>query len=373
MTVASTITDLGALIDAERPTRVMLFTGGASYAASGAAHAVDAQLASVEVLHVANVTPNPTIEEIEAAIALYRSTPPDLVLAIGGGSVIDLAKSVRLLAVQDADARAIVVDEFAIETQPVPMVAVPTTSGTGSEATHFSVVYVDGRKHSLAHEWGRPTSAIVDPTLSYSMPPSVTAETGLDALAQAIESLWSVRSTDASVLDARTAMHLAVEHLHRAVHDPTPASRAAMSDASHRAGRAIDITTTTAPHALSYAFTSRYGVPHGHAVALTLGAVLEYNGGVTEADCNDPRGVDHVRTTVAEVAAALGADSAHGGRMAWERLVRSLGLQTDLASLGVDGETERISIADAVDSERLSGNPREFSPEALRSLILALG
>ncbi|MGI9667505.1 MAG: phosphonoacetaldehyde reductase [Acidimicrobiia bacterium] len=370
--VEGAIAGIADIVTGLAPDTVMLFTGGASFASSGAATPINAALASSTVIHISDVEPNPTIGAVQTAVDRYRAASPELIIAVGGGSVIDLAKSVRLLAPQPRDAKSIVLDGRGITLPPVPMVAIPTTAGTGSEATHFSVVYVDRKKHSLAHEWGRPSKSILDPELTYSVPPRITAETGLDALSQAIESLWSVRSTDASSIHASRALTLAANHLEPAVRAPTPEHRRAMCEASHLAGLAIDVTTTTAPHALSYTFTSRYGVPHGHAVALTLGAVLEHNAAVTEQDCADPRGPAFVRSRIEQISSALGASSASDARSRWDDLARSVGLATDLGSLGVKSDASRDAIADAVDTLRLSGNPRTLTPQSLRALIRSL-
>lgn len=368
--------DLGRLeqITAEvDPKSVLLFTGAHSYRSSGAAATIDPLVRSFTNARITDIEPNPTIEAVEAACVIHAETGPDLIIAVGGGSVIDLAKGVGALAPQTRPPRDIVLDGGrGIDHPGVPLVAIPTTAGTGSETTHFAVVYVDGRKYSLSHEFVRPDHVILDPTLTYTLPPAITAATGLDALSQAIESYWSVHSSELSTGYAASAMDLASKHLSEAVHHPDAESRLGMCEASHLAGRAIDITTTTAPHALSYTLTSEFGVPHGTAVALTLGAVLEHNAGVNEEDCNDQRGVDHVRSRVEDVVALFGASDASSARAAIERLVASLGLPSSLSEVGAGSAQARRRIAESVDGQRLSGNPRSFTPDQLRSLVDSL-
>ncbi len=368
----SELADVADIVRHTAPRQVMLFTGGSSYLESGAADLIDSALDGIALTRVSDVAPNPTIEAIESAIDRHTDTSPDLIVAVGGGSVIDLAKSVRVLAPQPTPPLDIILaGGSGIAIRPVPLIAIPTTAGTGSEVTHFSVVYVDGTKHSLAHEWVRPDHAVLDPTLTYSASPNTTAVTGLDALTQAIESLWSARSTETSMTCAREAMRLAIENLHTAVVNPDPSARAAMARAAHLAGHAIDETTTTAPHALSYHLTSTYGIPHGHAVALTLGAVLEFNSQTTDADCVDDRGSTHVRTVIAEVADALGSPVSDA-RAAWGSFVSSLGLETSLTRLGVPAGESRDRMARSVNTERLAGNPRHFSASALSELVASL-
>src|SRR3712207_9423070 len=131
-------------------------------------------------------------------------------MGVGGGTALDIAKSVRLLAAQGSDPRRCVTGAEPITARGVPLIAVPTTAGSGSEATQFAVVYIDGVKHSLDHPWVRPDYSVVDPALSLGLPAAIAASTGMDALAHAIESYWSVRSTDESRRYAADAISLAM-------------------------------------------------------------------------------------------------------------------------------------------------------------------
>ncbi len=167
-------------------------------------------------------------------------------------------------------------------------------------------------------------------------------------------------------------MQLAVANLARAVHSPDDASRLEMSEAAHLAGHAIDITTTTAPHALSYTLTSDFGVAHGNAVAMTLGAVLEYNAGVTEEDCADPRGVAYVRSRIETVMSLFDTSDPSDARAAIESFVDSLGLPVSLSAVGAGSPDARRRIAESVNTQRLSGNPRSLSAERIRALVDSL-
>lgn len=367
--VVDGVSRLGGVVARADAKRVLLFTGGASYESSGAAAAIEPILRGLEVERISSVTPNPTLEEVELAVARHRAFNPELVIAAGGGSVIDLAKAVRLLATQEAQPRDVVTGLTEVMPAETPLIAIPTTSGTGSEATHFAVVYVDGVKFSLAHESARPDFAILDPLLTYTLPPSLTAITGLDALSQAMESLWSVKSTPESQSIARRSLRLSRSAIATAVHRPSPQSRADMFEAAHLSGEAIDISMTTASHALSYVLTTDHEVPHGHAVALTLGAVLEYNAGVTPEDCLDPRGVRHVTGVIDEILAILGASDPTSGRRTVEELVASLGLEPTLEGVGAGSQEARLRIAQSVNPQRLANNPRRLTSAGLVELI----
>ncbi|MEN8114242.1 MAG: phosphonoacetaldehyde reductase [Actinomycetota bacterium] len=366
------IDTLRPLIDSADPAAVLVFTGGRSYKGSGAASVVDDALHGRSVSFIRDIPADPDAGNVNDAISVFRSEPPDLVIAIGGGSVIDLAKAVRVLAPITRDAALFLTGERSIQHPGPPMIAVPTTAGTGSEATRYAVFTVGGQKRPMAHEHLLPESVILDPELTYSLPPAVTASTGLDALAQAMESMWSTRSTDASYSDARTALRLALDHLENAVHSPTPESRAAMCAAAHLAGRAIDVSATTAPHALSFHLTTEYGVPHGHAVALTLGATLEYNAAVSDADCADRRGSDHVRTAMADVLDLLGVATPEEGRHLLDLLVGDLALEPTLAGVGVVSTDQRRRLAASASPIRMATNPRRFDEPSLQELIASI-
>ena len=150
-----------------------------------------------------------------------------------------------------------------------PLVCIPTTAGTGSEATHFAVIYVDGKKKSIASQQLLPDVVILDPQLTDNMPAYVSACSGFDALCQA--TYWSRAATPLSQLYAALTIKVLIVELPQAVNSNSRLVRDKMQMAANWAGKAINISKTTAPHAMSYVITQEFGIPHGHAVALTLG------------------------------------------------------------------------------------------------------
>lgn len=349
--------------------RVMLVTGRSSYALSGAEMLLQPALARFDVTHFVEEATGPSVEEVEAGVTRLRERDSDMVIGVGGSTVMDVAKMIALYAPQTASARTILEGRASLGSPAKPIVAIPTTAGGGSEATRFAVVYVDGVKHSVADPSILPVRALVDPRLTYSVPPAVTASTGFDALCQSIESFWGVHSTDASRGFARQAIQLATAGIADVVHRPTPELRADLARAAHLAGRAIDVTRTTAPHALSYALTSGYGLPHGAAVAMTLGEVLLWNSEVTDDDVTDSRGAEHVRRVLREICVLLGAPDPAAARDRFRELMTSVGLATRLSEVGVRTASQRRAIAESVNPERLANNPRAFSQRDLKDLL----
>lgn len=232
----------------------LLVRGGDSYISCGAKCIIDTVLQKCVVEHsvFSDFTVNPKIEDVLRGVNIMEKCKPDIILAVGGGSVLDMAKLVR----------------HSSSCHDVPLVAIPTTAGTGAESTSFSVCYENGVKKSIAHEDMLPNYVILSPELTVKNNPYLSACAGFDALAQAIEAYWNINATDASDKIADAAIkriYTRLPDLHGNVD-----WRAELIVGANMAGRAINITRTTAPHALSYTLTSRYGYPHGHAVALTF-------------------------------------------------------------------------------------------------------
>ncbi len=359
--------------------RVFVVLDGGAYGPSGAEAALASCLAAREVTCFTGFEPNPKLENVIRGIALFQSSGAEIALAIGGGTAIDLAKLIVALAppaagpgegtaaVDSLALEEIVMNNGPLRGAPTPVIAVPTTAGTGSEATHYAVVYVRGEKYSLAAPSILPDYAVVDSRLTDSLPPAITAATGLDAFCQAVESLWAVGATDESIEYAAEAVELALRFLPDAVNRPSELARDAMIRASHLAGRAINLSKTTLPHALSYGLTSRYGIPHGSAVALTLGPALIFNAAVSGADCTDPRGPAAVRKRIERLCDLLGAAGPTEAAAIIRRLVEAVGSPVSLQAAGVAGDTRRL--ASRVNVQRLSNNPRHAEQADLVQLL----
>lgn len=368
---AGAIDELAEIFVREGYQRVLFVVDEAAYVACGAAVAVEPALENLTVSRFSGFEPNPKLRDVERGMEIARKLHPDVVVAFGGGTAIDLGKLVGSLSVQQCSAMDIITTKQSLQHKGPPLIAIPTTAGTGSEATHFAVVYVGDTKHSIAHEFLLPDIQIIDSELTHSLPEKITAATGLDALCQAIESIWAVAATDESVALATDAVKLAANNLIQAVNVPSPESRLAMCRASNLAGKAINISKTTAPHALSYALTSLFGIPHGLAVALTLGPLLTYNAAVTERDCADPRGAAHVRSRIATISTMLRAKDAGEARQNFSDIVAQIGCPCTLAEAGITTDSQLQEIARSVNLERLSNNPRVANPALLLELLRA--
>lgn len=280
----------------------------------------------------------PTHAAVDAAAAAIRDAGADIVIAIGGGSVLDTAKAARLCAQRDMSFGDFLASERRFEEPVLPLVAVPTTAGTGSEVSGGAVVTDEatGRKAGIAHPTLRAQHALVDPELTLSVPPKMTAYTGFDALAQAIAGMVAGCRTpigDAIALEATRLIGASLVTAYRDGSDR--GARSAMACGAMMAGLTMNISDCTAEHSLAQALGGEYHAPHGLTIGLVFAETLE-------------REQAHVPGQLERVAAVLGLPddgSRDGSRtVAWvRRLLADLDFPV-LASLGVtEGDLDRLT------------------------------
>jgi len=364
---------IGRLASRLKAKKIFLVTGGNSYQTSGAKKALGDQLAKAQIITFSDFEINPKLKDIKRGIGLFKKTRPDLVIAIGGGSVIDVAKAVNSLAANPGDSADYIKGKRIISQPGKPLIAVPTTSGSGSEATHFAVVYIGKTKHSLAHTSILPTIALVDPRLTFNLPSKQTVASGLDALSQAIEAYWSVNSTPLSKRYSARAIKLAMKNLKTATTRSTKTPRVAMSQAAHLAGKAINIAKTTACHAISYPLTSFFGIPHGHAVALTLSSLLRFNASIAAADSLEKRGVVYVKKMLKKLSTLIaGTPSIEVAANKLDQLLTEVGVETELSKLNINRNDIEQIIKNGFNPDRVKNNPRQLTRDALRQILVKL-
>ena len=214
-------------------------------------------------------TPNPLYEDVVKGVEVFKKNQCDAIVAIGGGSTIDVAKCIKLYSEMD-DRKVYLEQEY--RENDVTLIAIPTTSGTGSESTRYAVVYYKGKKQSVTHDSIVPKYAILDYRNLVTLPLYQKKCTMLDAMCQSIESWWSVNATKESREYSRHALNTLMCNMKDYLANKDDGN-AEMLMASNYAGKAINITQTTAAHAMSYKLTSLYGIPHGRAVFMCLPSI----------------------------------------------------------------------------------------------------
>jgi acetaldehyde dehydrogenase/alcohol dehydrogenase len=333
--------------------RQVVVVTGADTEARGTIDQVRAHMPSANVRVFAGVVPEPDESVVQAGVAYLRNAQPDLIVAVGGGSVLDAAKAMRLfhenpevdlreLTLPFLDARKRVADYPQIAHR-VKLVAVPTTSGTGSEVSPAAVLTVGHTKATLIDYSLVPDVAIVDPTLTVTMPPGMTADTGLDALTHALEAAVSIFASPYTDAFCVQAARLIFESLPRAVADGTDLdARAAMANAATIAGLAFSNAFVGVNHALAHAVGAHFGLPHGRANAVFLPHVMRYNASIPSKFMPAPGYSAYVAP---EKYAMLGwilfgghTEDERRGRLfdRVDELIAAVGLPRTLAEAGVD-------------------------------------
>ncbi len=364
--VIKKLSELKQQISKINPQKVFLIRGKKSYSATGGDRFIDMLLENIEYTSFSDFNINPQLKDLQKGIALFKQGNYELIVAIGGGSVLDMAKLISVFAHQNNDLESIVLGKAQITDNKTQLLSIPTTAGTGAEATHFAVVYIDKVKYSVAHSAILPNYVYLSSEFSMSANKYLTACTGLDAFCQAVESVWSVNATTESQVYALKAIELIWENLQKAVLENNKPAKEQMLEASFLAGKAINITKTTAPHAISYAFTSYYDIPHGHAVALSLPFFMNYNYDATNTDCNDKRGALAVRARINKVLDVLGIDIEESNNKI-EIFFNSIGISISISEIIT--KFDKNVIINNVNTERLSNNPRYVTKEVLGKIF----
>ncbi len=261
---------------AGRRAGVLLVTGRRSLRAAGVLGLVIEMLGEERVTLFDRVVPFPSPELVDEAVALCREALPDVVVAVGGGSPIDLGKAVAALFTHDGTAREHAQGTKSLQRRGLPFVAVPTTSGSSSEVTSGAALWdMDAREHmGLGSPLMFPDAAIVDPVLAMTMPRDVAAASGMDAFTSAFESYWSTEAQPLSDTLNLEVIRLFSQNLERSCNDGDRASRAACALAATMSGIAYSNSRPNICHAVGSPLTLYWNVDHGQSVGVTLTTFL---------------------------------------------------------------------------------------------------
>lgn len=322
----------------------------------------------VERMQFSGFTPNPLFEQVCVGIELFKSSGCDSLLAVGGGSTIDVAKCIKLALLSSEGTAAIipplVSERLLINGSDLPFIAIPTTAGTGSESTHNAVMYYKGAKQTVTNDDILPDYAVLEPSVLKTLPLYQKKCTMMDALCQGIESWWSVNSTDESKLYSRKAVELIISNWKEYIFNNNTDSAEQIMLAANYSGRAINIAQTTAAHAMSYKITSLYKLPHGHAVAVCLPEIWEYM--LEHPDeCIDKRGEAYISNIFNEIASGLGVENPDNAILLIRRMMEELALGNPVST---NKKEELDVLSTSVNPVRLKNNPVGLADETIRSI-----
>lgn len=313
-------------------------------------------------------TPNPLYEQVCNGIESLKTSNCDTILAVGGGSAIDVAKCIKL-AVLAKEGNAAIIPPLVSQRLPIdggkiPFIAIPTTAGTGSESTHNAVMYYEGAKQTVTNDGVLPDYAVLESSVLKTLPLYQKKCTMMDALCQGIESWWSVNSTEESYVYSRKTIELIMANWRKYIFENDDEAAKQIMLAANYGGRAINITQTTAAHAFSYKITSLYKLPHGHAVAVCLPEIWKYMIGHMDK-CIDDRGHEYLAGIFDQIAKAMGCETSSNAIAQFLQMMTEMNLGNPVAG---NREDELDMLATSVNPIRLKNNPVVLSKDIILSL-----
>lgn len=313
----------------------------------------------IKVTYFKEFEPNPKYISVVNGINQYYQQQCDTIIAVGGGSAIDVAKCIKLYSGMDKEKNYL---EQKIIPNKIPFIAIPTTSGTGSESTSFAVIYYNGEKQSVSDASCIPELVCMESKFLKSLPLYQRKVTMLDALCHAIESFWSVHSTIESRELSKQAIKLILENKNSYIKNEDNGNEE-MLKASHLAGKAINIAKTTAGHAMCYKLTSLYGIAHGHAAALCVTKLWPYMV-MNTRKCIDLRGQEYLDKIFFELSQMMGVNSSIEAARKFQNIVDELDLKRPV----IKNEQDYVMLRKSVNRERLGNNPVMLTEKIIDSL-----
>ncbi|MCI9030963.1 MAG: phosphonoacetaldehyde reductase [Clostridia bacterium] len=305
------------------------------------------------LVRFSDFVPNPLYSSVEKGVELFKTEGCEAVMAVGGGSAIDVAKCIKLYATANTKENYLAQK---VLPNDIELIAVPTTAGTGSEATRFSVVYHNGEKQSVSDESIVPHIVVLDAALLYTLPSYQKKSTLCDAFFHAAESFWSINSTSSSKETSKSVILRIIENYKKYLSGDRKIC-AEMQIAAYDAGRAINITQTTAGHAMSYKLTSMFGISHGQAVALANCGLIEYMIANTDK-CIDVRGKNYLKSVFEELSEIMGGSTVSDLPVLFDEFVDYMQFEVPTAT------PEQLKVlSESVNPVRLKNNPVSITPK----------
>ena len=318
-----------------------------------------------EKVKFSDFTPNPLYEQVCNGIELLKSSHCDTILAVGGGSAIDVAKCIKLAVLAEEGNASIipplVSQRLPIDGAKIPFIAIPTTAGTGSESTHNAVMYYEGAKQTVTNDGVLPDYALLEPSVLKTLPLYQKKCTMMDALCQGIESWWSVNSTEESYEYSRKTVELIMANWRKYIFENDDEAAEQIMLAANYGGRAINITQTTAPHAMSYKITSLYKLPHGHAVAICLPEVWKYMIEHPE-ECVDSRGKEYLHGIFNLIAESMECKNPDMAIALFRQMMKEMELSNPTSN---EREKDLDVLANSVNPVRLKNNPVALDTQSI--------
>ena len=334
---------------------------------SGASKLIDGFNKIKNIKYFYKKFPYPDLVELKEIIKKIKEFSPDIIIAVGGGSVIDYAKIANVLTDSSNIDKEIANSTYEIKKKFSKLVAIPTTAGSGAEVTSNAVMYINKIKYSVEGDKLKPDLFFLIPELVIGASYNIKSSAGFDAIAQAIESLISKKSTDRSVDYAKRSLEISLKYYLDFLNNPNSQNTSAMCLAANLSGEAISISKTTAPHAVSYPFTAMYNISHGHAVSLTLNEFLMFNyKKMSVATCSF--NLKNRFNIIFELSKSSNIEKFN---QYLKNLKKSAKLESNFSNLGINIQNDYSKIISGVNLLRLSNNPIELNEDDIKEILLS--
>ena len=346
--------------------KIFVLCGKKSFVSSGAEEFFKNKANNKDIKLFYKKSELPILEELIEIINNIKNFKPDLILAIGGGSVIDYAKIANVVDVRSDLANLIENYSYPFKEKYTKLAVIPTTAGSGAEVTSNAVIYVNGIKHSFESELLMPDHYFLIPEFLITAPNKIKASAGFDSIAQALESLISKKSNDQSVEYALKSLRISTKSYIPFLNNPNLKNAAEMSIAANLAGKAISISKTTVPHAASYPFTSLFNISHGHAVSLFFEKFFNFNYKnlkSSETSFDLKKRFDLIFTQ-------LEVNNINEFNLKISKIKKQAKLEDDLVKLNIDVKSNSEKIFKGINLLRLGNNPIKINKKDIYKIIL---
>ncbi len=364
--MTNSLEDLKNFVNDKSFKKVFFLCGEKSFITSGAKNIFEQIKENKEVNIFFKKSNIPIYDELIKIIDKVQKFKPDLLVAIGGGAVIDYSKIANVV-VNREDLKDLIINySYPFKKKFTKLIVIPTTAGSGAEVTSNAVIYVNRIKYSFESELLIPDNYFLIPKFLLSAPNNIKASAGFDAIAQALESLVSKKSNEKSVEFAIKSLNISLVNYLEFLKNPNLDNASEMSVAANLAGKAISISKTTAPHATSYPFTSLFNISHGHAVALFFEKFFKFNFenlSKSETSFNLSERFDLIFKV-------LKVRNINDFNLKISELKNKSNLEDDLTKLNVDTKKNYKKIMDGINLLRLGNNPVKINEGDIYKIIV---
>ena len=358
--------DLANFLRQKKFKKIFILCGKKSYVTSSAKKILSRYLRNKITKHYFKYSPYPEISELKNIIFSLRKFSPDLIIAVGGGSVLDYAKMANVIENTENLERQIVYSRYPIKKKLTKLIAIPTTAGSGAEVTSNAVIYINKIKYSLESEIIKPDYFFLIPKLVINGPKKIKSSAGFDTIAQAVESLISKKSNTLSTKFAKKSLDISIKYYLDYLQKPNFENTSAMCLAANLSGKAISISKTTAPHAVSYPLTSLYNISHGHAVSLTLEKFLKFN----IINCNKASCDFDLNLRYKSIFNIFCVKNITELENFFKEIKKKARLESNFEKLNINLNLNINKIINGINLQRLQNNPIDLGRKDIKTILL---